>query len=754
MKSYSVGLVTISDSCFLGQQADTAGDNLSEILLSGAYFVVSSFARSCVPDEKHVIQEKLLKYVNEKVDLVVTTGGTGISPRDVTPEAVTPLLDKRADGLNMAMMTESLKVVPTAALSRSACGSIGETLVVTLPGSRKGSVGCFSFISKALPHAMDLLKENTSEVKQHHASLTTRSAEGSFSTDASSVVERLSLKSVASRNRESPYEMICMSKAYDLMKEISTCERHVQKIPVDNALGYVITENLYAPEPIPAFTTSTRDGYCLAEGQVTGLKRVIGSVTAGFDPQREIVGFTSDAVVRISTGAPLPPHTVRVVEVEFTRLVEEKDGEEVMIEIIGMSSDNNIRAAGSDVSKDDLVVSSGSVLKPAEIEILVQNQQLVISVFKKPLVGVMSTGDELVDAQKFEKLPLGMVIDCNRPGLIAACSEAGFPVRDLGIVSDDALKTYTSLKNALERCDVLITTGGASMSEKDIVKSILIECFGAQVVFGRLFMKPGKPAGLLRIPPSSGNTSQKFVFTLPGNPVSALVCWHILVLPFLRVLAGQSAEDLLPPKEITVKAPHKITLDARPEYKRAILQWKGEEPRVTFTGAQASSRILSMFTPNGLFTMFRLTLSRVGLRALAPRSNPVATISVRQASTAEESDEEFDQRFIRFFSRPEIDGWEIRKGFKDLYSYDVIPDPKIVDAALRACRRVNDHSLAVRILETVNAKCAHHPKVWPYVVSKIRPTLDELGVSLPEELGYDKPELALKSIEEHAGAWP
>ena len=111
--------------------------------------------------------------------------------------------------------------------------------------------------------------------------------------------------------------------------------------------------------------------------------------------------------------------------------------------------------------------------------------------------------------------------------------------------------------------------------------------------------------------------------------------------------------------------------------------------------------------------------------------------------------EEYVKKFVDFFDRPEIDTWEIRRAIHDLVDYDAIPDPLIVCAGLRACRRLNDYALAIRFLEMVKFKCGPDLKVYyPYILQEIRPTLDELGIETPEELGYDKPELALMDVED------
>ncbi|XP_055902808.1 cytochrome c oxidase subunit 5A, mitochondrial [Eupeodes corollae] len=121
--------------------------------------------------------------------------------------------------------------------------------------------------------------------------------------------------------------------------------------------------------------------------------------------------------------------------------------------------------------------------------------------------------------------------------------------------------------------------------------------------------------------------------------------------------------------------------------------------------------------------------------------------AVRMSHDSSETDEQFDKRYEDYFNRPDIDGWEIRKGMNDLLGMDLVPDPKIIIAGLKACRRVNDYALAARWVEGCKEKCGDKTaEIYPYLLSEIRPTLTELGVNTPEELGFDKPQLALKSV--------
>ncbi|XP_059140534.1 cytochrome c oxidase subunit 5A, mitochondrial-like [Physella acuta] len=124
-----------------------------------------------------------------------------------------------------------------------------------------------------------------------------------------------------------------------------------------------------------------------------------------------------------------------------------------------------------------------------------------------------------------------------------------------------------------------------------------------------------------------------------------------------------------------------------------------------------------------------------------------ATSAIRQSHGHHETEEEFDNRYVKYFDRPDIDGWEIRKAMNDLTGEDLVPEPRIIISAMKACRRLNDYALAVRYLESTQWKCGSQKKIiCPWLLKEIKPTLDELGILTPEEMGYDKPELALKSV--------
>merc|ERR1712002_960482 len=130
--------------------------------------------------------------------------------------------------------------------------------------------------------------------------------------------------------------------------------------------------------------------------------------------------------------------------------------------------------------------------------------------------------------------------------------------------------------------------------------------------------------------------------------------------------------------------------------------------------------------------------------SLTQAARGISTVPTRKMSAKAQSNEDFDSHYINYFDRSDIDGWQIRKGMGDLAAMDLVPEPEIVAAALRACRRIDDFSLTTRILEVVKIKCGdREAEIWPYILQELAPTLAELGIPTPTELGYDQPELAL-----------
>lgn len=302
--------------------------------------------------------------------------------------------------------------------------------------------------------------------------------------------------------------------------------------------------------------------------------------------------------------------------VEDTRLIRAtEDGrEELEVEILAsdMGVEENIRQVGSDVAMGSVILSGGTEITAigGEIGILASVGISEVLVYRKPVVGVLSTGDEVVASDRVEGLRLGEIWDSNRPTLAAALRGWGFGVVDLGIVKDIAETLTQTLTAALPTVDVLITTGGVSMGERDLLKPTIQHTLAGTIHFGRVAMKPGKPTTFATIPPTSPTSLPKLMFALPGNPASALVTAHIFVLPALRQLSGFMGPRRYLPK-VKVVLEEEVRRDPRREYVRGVVRWSeskvgGGGLVARTTGGQRSSRVGSAVGGNALLEIHGL----------------------------------------------------------------------------------------------------------------------------------------------------
>ena len=335
---------------------------------------------------------------------------------------------------------------------------------------------------------------------------------------------------------------------------------------------------------------------------------VLGGFYAGIQPNTgSMLKDKSNVCVRINTGAPVPNGFDAVVQVEDTKLIKAtEDGkEEVEIEILKSPSVGmDIRKIGSDIESGSKVLSKYSRLGPAELGLLATVGASEISVFRRPIVGILSTGNELQDPTTDPDLKEGggKIRDSNKTTLISLIGgEGGIPIKDLGIAIDDPQILLDKLKASLPEIDILVTTGGVSMGDRDLLRQVLVEDLNAQLQFARVHMKPGKPTtfATLELP---GSKKKKLVLGLPGNPVSATVTCHLYVLPACRKMSGYSKAL---PGRLKAKAPTSIRLDPRPEYQRVSITLSGKEAlaNVNPTGNQISSRLPSLAAANGLLVL-------------------------------------------------------------------------------------------------------------------------------------------------------
>ena len=227
-----------------------------------------------------------------------------------------------------------------------------------------------------------------------------------------------------------------------------------------------------------------------------------------------------------------------------------------------------------------------------------------MNVYRRPVVAIMSTGNEITslhasNASLNSDFPV--IYDSNRPSLHGILRSHGFKVVDLGIVPDDEAATVRALRLGCERADVIVTTGGTSMGEGDLLKPVIERNLGGLVHFGRVAMKPGKPTTFATVSLDKSRSERTKVFALPGNPASALVTFHLFVLPCLRKLSGYPEGQWHLPT-VKVQTTSAMRLDPRPEFHRVAIEAIAKPPYLIArsTGGQRSSRTVSLAGANGL----------------------------------------------------------------------------------------------------------------------------------------------------------
>ncbi|KAM8832165.1 gephyrin b isoform 3-T3 [Spinachia spinachia] len=408
---------------------------------------------------------------------------------------------------------------------------------------------------------------------------------------------------VARRHRMSPFPLTSMDKAFITVLEM-TAVLGTEIINYRDGMGRVLAQDVYAKDNLPPFPASVKDGYAVRAADGPGDRFIIGESQAGEQPTHTVM---PGQVMRVTTGAPIPCGADAVVQVEDTELLREsEDGtEELEVRILVQARPGqDIRPIGHDIKRGECVLAKGTHMGPSEIGLLATVGVTEVEVQKFPVVAVMSTGNEvrpqlLKLLNPEDDLHPGKIRDSNRSTLLATIQEHGYPTINLGIVGDNPDDLLNALNEGISRADVIITSGGVSMGEKDYLKQVLDIDLHAQIHFGRVFMKPGLPTTFATL---DMDGARKLIFALPGNPVSAVVTCNLFVIPALRKMQG-----ILDPRPTIIKARLScdVKLDPRPEYHRCILTWHHQEPLpwAQSTGNQVSSRLMSMRSANGLLML-------------------------------------------------------------------------------------------------------------------------------------------------------
>jgi len=384
--------------------------------------------------------------------------------------------------------------------------------------------------------------------------------------------------------------------------------------------GLVLAGPVIAQEPVPPFANAAVDGYALraADTEAAPVELpVIGEVAAGAVSDR---GVEPDTAIRIMTGAPLPEGCDAIVMVEDT---ERLPGNRVMIGR-SVKVGDGLRGAGSDVVAGASLFGVGTVVTPMVEGVLASVNVGALEAFPRVRVGVISTGDELVD--NGGPLAPGQIRESNRAMLVRIIAEAGAESLDLGIVRDDESELESLLRGAVDEqgCDVLVTSGGVSMGDYDVVKTVLGRI--ADMSWFQVAMKPAKPFAFGTLVSVSGRIVP--VFGLPGNPVSSLVSFELIARPALRAMMGHQE-----PFRPVVRAVLDETVARRPDGKvhfdRVHARW-GSDGRVHVvrTGPQGSHQLASTASANAIIAVPDgegiASGDEVECTFLGPDSGPVA----------------------------------------------------------------------------------------------------------------------------------
>jgi molybdopterin molybdotransferase len=375
-----------------------------------------------------------------------------------------------------------------------------------------------------------------------------------------------------------------------------------ERIDLLDALGHVLAEEVVSPIDLPLWDNSAMDGFAVRSADVRGASaeaprvlRVVDDVPAGAFPSRPV---GAGEAIRIMTGAPVPEGADGVVRVEHTDGGTGIGTPEGRVRILSdADAGRNVRALGEDLRRGQVVLRSGTVLRAAELGVAASVGRGELAVVRRPVVAVLTSGDELVEVEDFAEVLAGRkIVSSNSYALAAQLAESGMEARMLGIAADSP----KSLRERLERargCDALITSAGVSVGEHDYVRGVLAE-MGAEVRFWRVRCRPGSALAFGRVEGLGGIPW----FGLPGNPVSTLAAFEVFVRPALLRMAGRRAVwapvvEVRLREELTLKpgTMHFLRVRLHPEPDGA--------PGASLTGSQSSGVLTSMATADALLVV-------------------------------------------------------------------------------------------------------------------------------------------------------
>ena len=353
----------------------------------------------------------------------------------------------------------------------------------------------------------------------------------------------------------------------------------IEQVPINDSIDRILAEDIKSDIDIPPFNKSAMDGYACRRSDLKNVLEVFEIIPAGQAPTKTI---NENQCSKIMTGAPVPDGADCVIMVEQTEIVSENK-----IRFTANETLNNIAYKAEDVSKGGVVLKKGILIQPQHIAILAAVGAVKPTVAKQPKVAVISTGDEIIEP---EGMPgPSQIRNSNAYQLIAQIKKINCIPIYMGIAPDNPEKTASIITKALEKADVLLLTGGVSMGDFDFIPGILKEK-NIDIKFQKMLVRPGSPTVF-------GVNNNKWIFGLPGNPVSSFVIFEMLVKPFLNKLMGNDAE--MKNYRLPISADFKRKKTDRLNWIPIIIN-NGEAALIEYHG---SGHIHSMCFADGLMTI-------------------------------------------------------------------------------------------------------------------------------------------------------
>ena len=354
-----------------------------------------------------------------------------------------------------------------------------------------------------------------------------------------------------------------------------------------NAAGRILSQDIRTNENLPPFNKSPLDGYALqakdtAKAELVNpvIFNVIEEVRAGYMPKKAIIARTA---IKVMTGAPIPEGADVVIKYEDV----EREGDTLKL-FYPLTSGNNIIMAGEDVTKGELVGRRGDLLTPPLVGLVAAVGFSQVPTFNKIRVAILSTGDELLEPS--EKLQKGKIYNSNLHTLSALCLKLGAEPISLGIVPDDKEATVKRISQALKEADIVVTTGGVSVGDYDVVLDALKE-MRSNIIFWKVDLKPGSPI-------VAAEKDNKLIIGLSGNPAAAFITFDLIVVPLIKKMMGHVRH--MPFKISAILTENFDKSSPQRRFLRAQIQRHNEKNYIKLTGEQSNGVLKSMINCNAL----------------------------------------------------------------------------------------------------------------------------------------------------------